>query len=131
MLEYLALPASSWSTSSCAVDAERLGAAVDVEAVARLVLHLGDERHLPLQRRRAGDPVAFGQHAHDLGMRVLGHHPDELLPVALGHPVLGLDRLAGGDPRLESGVERVLGMVGCLLLHPVSCCGALSGESTR
>jgi hypothetical protein len=37
---------------------------------------------------------------------VLRHHPDELLAVALGHPVLGLDALARGDARLEGVDER-------------------------
>ena len=34
---------------------------------------------------------------------LLAHHPDKLLPVPLGHPVLGLDGLAAGDPGLEFG----------------------------
>ena len=79
MLEYFAVPLSSCWTSSCAVDAERLGAAVDVEPVTGFVLHLGEQRHLPPQVRRARDPVALGQHPDDLGVRVLRHHPDELL----------------------------------------------------
>src|SRR5690349_3283428 len=49
-----------------AIDAERLRSAVDVEAVAGFVLYLGQERHLPSERRRARDPVPLGQHAHDL-----------------------------------------------------------------
>src|SRR5690606_6832308 len=89
------------------VDAERLGAAVDVEPVAGLVLDLGDERHLTPQRGSAGDPVALRQHADDLRMRVLRHHSSELLAIALGHPVLGLDALAGGDAGLE-GVDEGL-----------------------
>ena len=101
MLEYFALPSSSCWTSSCAVDAERLGAAIDVEPVAGLVLHLGDQRHLAAQVRRARDPVALRQHADDLGVRVLRHHPRELLAVALRHPVLRLDALAARDARLE------------------------------
>ena len=86
-----------------AVDAQRLGAAVDVEPVAGLVLHLGDEGHLPPQRGRAGDPVALGQHADDLGVGVLRHHAHELVAVLLRHPVLGLDRLAGVDAGVERG----------------------------
>ena len=118
MLEYFAVPSSSCCTSSCAVDAQRLGAAVDVEAVPRLVLHLGDEAHLAPQARRARDPVPLGQHADDLGVGVLRHHPDELAPVALRHPVLGLDRLAGGDARLERGDERrIVRGDGRFLLH--------------
>ena len=115
MLEYFALPVEQLVDELGAIDAERLGAAIDVEAVAGLVLHLGDQRHLALEARRAGDPVAFGQHADDLGVRVLRHHPDELRAVALGHPVLRLDGLAGGDSRLERGVQGFFGGVLCLI----------------
>ena len=83
------------------IDAERLGAAVDVEAVARFVLHLGEQRHLAPKIWRARDPVAFRQHADDLGVRVLRHHPDQLLAVALRHPVLGLDAFAARNARFE------------------------------
>jgi len=98
-----------------AVDAQRFGAAVDVEAVARFVLHLGDEHHFASQGRRTGDPVSLGQHAHHFGVRMLRHHPDELLAIALGHPVLGLDGLVARDARhelLES-------------LRILDCCGGL------
>src|SRR5215213_5209821 len=86
-----------------AIDTEGLGAAVDVEAVARLVLYLGQERDLPPQAWRARDPVPLGEHADDLRVRVLRHHADELPAVALGHPVLRLDALPRGDARLEGG----------------------------
>src|SRR5439155_27147370 len=49
------------------------------------------------------DPVALGVHADDLRVGVLRHHAHELAPVTLGHPILGLDALAGGDSGLELG----------------------------
>ena len=73
------------------VDAQRLRTAVDVQTVAGLILHLGDQRHFAAKVRRPRDPVTLGQHADDLGVRVLRHHPNELLAIALGHPILRLD----------------------------------------
>ncbi len=66
-----------------------------------LVLHLGHEDGLALQRRGPGDPVALGLHADDLGVGVLCDLADEVLPVALGHPIGGLDLLLGVDDRLK------------------------------
>ena len=60
-----------------AVDAERLGGGVQVEAVAGLVLHLGHQDRLAAQARRPADPVALGLHADDLGVRVLGDLADQ------------------------------------------------------
>ena len=65
--------------------------------MARFVLHLGGERQLALQRRRAEDPLALGEHAHQLRVAV---HLDELhepSAVLVGHPVTGLDEPAGLD----------------------------------
>ena len=75
--------------------AEILGYAVDQLGVADLVLHLRRERELPLQRRRLEDPLALGQHAHQLAVRVHLDELDELLPVLLRQPVrrLGLASL--------------------------------------
>ena len=98
-----------------AVGAERLGGAVEVEPVPGLVLHLGDEDALAAQRRRAGDPVALGLHADDLGVRVLGDLAHQRLAVALRHPVARLDPAVGVDPRLELLLERRLTRRG--LLH--------------
>ena len=69
--------------------------------MAAFVLDLGHQDRLALQRRRAGDPVALGQHADDLRMRVLRYLPDQRFAVGLGHPVLGLDLDVGVDARLE------------------------------
>ena len=68
-----------------------------------LVLDLARQGELSTQRRRAHDPVALGQHAHQLGVRV---HLDELQDggaVLVGHPVVRLDLSAGADV----GVERL------------------------
>ena len=86
--------------------AQGLGGAVEVEAVAGLVLHLGEQDRLALQGRRAGDPVALGQLADDLGMRVLRDLPDQGLAIGLGHPLLGLDLDVGVDPVLEGPLLR-------------------------
>jgi hypothetical protein len=85
--------------------------------MARLILHLGQQDRLALQRRRAGDPVALRQLAHDLGMGVLADLADQRLAVALGHPVLGLDLLARVDAVLEPRL--VLGHLGPGL-HPLA-----------
>ncbi len=55
-----------------AADAQGLGGAVQIGAVAAFILHLGDQNGFAQQRRRASDPIALRQHADDLGMRVLG-----------------------------------------------------------
>ena len=77
--------------------AEVLDDAVDQLRVADLVLHLRGQGELPLQRRRAQDPLALGQHAHQLRVAV---HLDELAQpraVLVGHPVVGLDLAAALD----------------------------------
>ncbi|MNQ92581.1 hypothetical protein D3C85_1080120 [compost metagenome] len=59
--------------------------------MAGFVLDLGHQLQLALEGRGAGDPVAFGQHADDFRMGVLGDLPDQSLAVGVGHPVLGFD----------------------------------------
>ncbi len=83
-------------------DAERLGGGVEVEPVAGLVLDLGHEDRLALQRRCPGDPVALGLHADDLGVGVLGDLADQRLAVVVGHPVRRFDLLVGVDEGVES-----------------------------
>ena len=59
--------------------------------MADLVLDLAGQGQLPAQGRRAHDPVALGEHAHELRV---GVHLDELehrRAVLVGHPVVGLD----------------------------------------
>ncbi len=73
--------------------------------MAALVLDLGDQDRLAQERGRARDPVAFRQHADDLGMGVLRDLADQRPAVGLGHPVLGLDLLFGIDPRLEARLQ--------------------------
>jgi hypothetical protein len=77
--------------------AEVLDDAVDKLRVPDLVLHLGRERELALEGRRAQDPLPFGQDPHQLGV---GVHLDELhepRPVLLGQPVGRLDLTARLD----------------------------------
>ena len=88
--------------------AEGLGGAVEVQAVARLVLHLGHQDRLAAQRGRAGDPVGLRLHADDLGVGVLGHLADEGGPVGVRHPVARLDPGVRGHRRVESRQQGVL-----------------------
>ncbi len=81
--------------------AERLRRAIEVETVPGLILDLGEQDYLAAQRRRARDPIALGQHADDLAMRVLRDLPRQRAAIGFGHPVLGLDELVRRDPRLE------------------------------
>ena len=81
--------------------AERLGRGIEIEPVAAFVLHFGEQRRLAAQRRRAGDPVAFRQHADDFGMRVLRNLPRQRLAIGRGHPVVRLDAVVGVDARLK------------------------------
>src|SRR3546814_15270486 len=86
-----------------AAGAERLGRRIEIEAVPRLVLNLGEQNGLAPERRRARDPVALRQHTNDLAMRMLRNLPRERAPIGLGHPVLGLDEIVRRHERLESG----------------------------
>ncbi|MEY9108564.1 hypothetical protein ABH999_004760 [Bradyrhizobium yuanmingense] len=69
--------------------------------MAAFILHLGEQRGLAAQGRRARDPVAFGQHADDFGMRVLGDLAGERLAIGRRHPIVRLDALLGIDAGLE------------------------------
>src|SRR6202034_3634664 len=91
------------------VGAERLGRAVQVHAVAGLVLDLGEEDRLAAERRGAGDPVALGLHADDLRVRVLRDLPDHVGPVLGRHPVARLDPSVAGDGVLKVCLEVLLG----------------------
>ena len=82
-------------------DAQRFRCAVQVQAVPGLVLHLGQQNHLALERGRAGDPVALRLHADHLRVRVLGNLPDQVFAIRLRHPVLGLDLSLLVHPLLE------------------------------
>ena len=83
-------------------DPERLGGGVEVEPVAGLVLHLGQQDRLAPQARRPGEPVALGLHPDDLAVRVLGDLPDQRRAVGVGHVVARLDALL----RRRSGPRR-------------------------
>ena len=54
------------------------------------VLHFGQQYGFTLQRRGAGNPVAFGQHTHYFTMRVLADLPDQGFAIGIRHPVAGL-----------------------------------------
>ncbi len=71
-----------------------------------LVLHLGQQNCLAFKGGRAGNPVALGQLPDHLGMGVLADLPDQVLAIAFGHPVLGLDLLAGVDAGLKGAFLR-------------------------
>jgi hypothetical protein len=64
---------------------------VDELRVADLVLHLRGQRELPLEGRRAEDPLPLGQDAHQLGVAVHLDELDQLGPIVVGHPVARLD----------------------------------------
>jgi len=101
-----------------AADPQGLGRGVEVEPVTRLVLHLGHQDRFAAQAGCAGDPVALGLHADDLGVCVLGDLADQRLAVSLGHPVARLDPLVGVDQLLE-GPDR--GQLRCAHTPQSSC----------
>jgi hypothetical protein len=84
--------------------AEILDDAVNELRVADLVLHLRREGELSLQGRRAQDPLALGQHAHELRVPVHLDELDEALAVLVRHPVARLDLPARLDVLLELGL---------------------------
>src|SRR6185369_11914564 len=88
-----------------AAGAQGLGGGIEVEAVAALVLDLGDQDGLALETRGARNPVAFGQHADDFAVGVLADLADQGLAVGLGHPVLRLDAAVGIDAGVEGGLQ--------------------------
>ena len=98
--------------------AQGFGGAVQVQAVAAFVLHLGNQNRLAFQAGRAADPVAFGQHADDFAVRVLADLAHQGFAVGLGHPVLRLDLAVGIDAGVKAGL--CLGVFqrgnGCCLL---------------
>src|SRR3546814_1866470 len=65
--------------------------------MAGLVLHLGKQYGFALERGRAGDPVALGQHADDFRMSMLRNLAHQGLAIGLGHPVFGLDAYARSE----------------------------------
>ncbi len=100
-----------------------------------LVLDFRKQDGLALQRRRPRQPVAFGLHAYDLGVRMLRYLPDEGAAVGLGHPVFRLDLLFGVDSSLEcrellrrfgalAGSCRLVFLVKTLCIHGISWTGS-------
>jgi hypothetical protein len=58
--------------------------------------------------RRAHDPFALGQDAHQLAVGVHLDEPEHGDPVLVGHPVGRLDLAAGGHVLLEMAVSLVM-----------------------
>ena len=85
-----------------AAGAQGLGGAVEIQAVARLVLHLGHQDRLAAQGGGAGDPVGLRLHADDLGVGVLRDLADEGRAVGVRHPVPRLDALVRGHGGVEA-----------------------------
>ena len=88
------------------IGAEALGRAVQVQAVTRLVLHLGGEDGLATQRWGPRDPFTLGLHPDDLAVGVLGDLADQRLSVVVGHPVIGFDAVVALDEGVETGLIR-------------------------
>ncbi|MNS94397.1 hypothetical protein D3C72_1286130 [compost metagenome] len=65
--------------------------AVEIEPVPCFVLHLRQQNRFATQRRGAGDPVTFRQHADNFGVRMLTNLADQGFAVGVRHPVLWLD----------------------------------------
>src|SRR6476469_9003788 len=55
------------------------------------VLHFGNEDLFAFERRRAANPIAFGQHTYNFTMCMLGNLPDERLTIFFRHPILWLN----------------------------------------
>src|ERR1039458_6875599 len=89
-----------------AADAESLGGAVQISAVAALVLYFGDQNGFAQQGGRARDPIPLRQHADNLGMGVLRDLADQGGAVSRRHPVLRLDLFFPLDACLEMPLPR-------------------------
>jgi hypothetical protein len=74
--------------------AEILDDAIDELRMADLVLDLRGQGELALQGRRAQDPLSLGEDAHQLRVAVHLDELDQLRPVVVRHPVVGLDLAA-------------------------------------
>ena len=67
---------------------------VDQLRVAHLVLHLGGQGKLALEGRRAEDPLALGQHAHDCRLPCISMNLISLARYSSGIGSFGLDLAA-------------------------------------
>ena len=59
--------------------------------MSSLILYLSQQNRFTAQRRRAGDPVAFRQHADNFRVRVLTYLTNQGLTVGIRHPVPRFD----------------------------------------
>src|SRR6266581_370068 len=76
-----------------------------------LILNFGGQRQLALQRGRAHDPFALGQHTHQLAIGVHLNEAEQRGAVLLGHPVGRLDFATARDMREESFVASGVGFL--------------------
>ena len=104
----LVLPLVEQGLQLVAINAQRLGGRVQIEAVARLVLDLAPSGS-PCDEGRGDDPIPLRLHADDLGVGVLGDLADQGLPVVLRHPVGGFDLVLGGADDFLEASSRVIG----------------------
>ena len=88
--------------------AEILRHAVEQLCMPDLVLDLGGERELPAQGRRAHEPLALGEDAHQFAVGVHLDEAQDRRPVLIRHPVRGLHFQPGGDMCLEERVPLVM-----------------------
>ena len=82
--------------------AQGFGRRIQVQAVATLILHLGQQNRFALERGCAGYPLAFGLHADDFTVGMLTDLAHQRAAVGLGHPVLRLDLLVGVNLFVET-----------------------------
>ena len=71
--------------------------------MARLILHFGKQNGFAFQCGRTGDPVGFGQLTDDFGMGMLADLADQVLAVAIWHPVFWLNLFACINAILKGG----------------------------
>ncbi len=55
------------------------------------ILNFGQKDTFAFERGRAGEPVTLGLHTHYFGVGVLGDLANEILAVALRHPIFRFD----------------------------------------
>ena len=90
--------------------AEVLGDPVQQLGVTDLVLDLGGQGQLAAQGGGAEDPLALGEHAHQLAVGVHLHELEHCGTIVIRHPVVRLDLAAARDV----GVERI---GSCCVVH--------------
>ena len=87
-----------------AAGTQGFGCAVQVQTMATLVLHFGNQNGFAFQARCAADPVALGQHSHNFAVRVLADLAHQGFAVVLGHPIARLDLALAVDGFFKVGL---------------------------